>query len=388
MNSRQRLLATFRGEPTDFVPFAPNIYLWFYYHYYKKSLPAELAHATHPFDVVRHLGGDILARWDTQWSTREHYTAGQYVEEYKGDSGSDEPIITAFNHYPARKTERHRQFITPHGSLSQVWTFTPETGTDFEGEYWWKEWEEYDAVRFMVEATEYNFDADHFRQWFNAVGDDGVVMLNITQSPLKTLHWLAGPQNASLFIMEHPDELQALAKIHEEKALALLEKVVDLPEAQIFISHDNLDSAFYPPYFYTDYCHSFFARAAEIIHQRGKHLMVHACGRSKALLELVGESKIDALEGITPPPMGDVQLGDVRQKIGNKNFTVNGGMDATRLETEADAEATLHAYTKDLFAAMGDKDHFIFASSCSTSPLTPWENLIYFRDAARDYGRL
>ena len=35
-------------------------------------------------------------------------------------------------------------------------------------------------------------------------------MLNITESPLKALHWLAGPQNATLFILDHPDEMLAL----------------------------------------------------------------------------------------------------------------------------------------------------------------------------------
>jgi len=37
---------------------------------------------------------------------------------------------------------------------------------------------------------------------------------------------------------------------------------------------------------------------------------------------------------------------------------------------------------------MGDKSHFMFATSCSTSPLTPWKNLVAFRDAAREYGRI
>lgn len=73
---------------------------------------------------------------------------------------------------------------------------------------------------------------------------------------------------------------------------------------------------------------------------------------------------------------------------GYKNFTVNGGMDPRHQELTEDAEARLHDYTRHLFESMGDKRHFIFASSCNTSPLTPWENLIYFRDAAREHGRI
>ena len=50
-------------------------------------------------------------------------------------------------------------------------------------------------------------------------------------------------------------------------------------------------------------------------------------------------------------------------------------------------EQVIHTYTRDLFGSMGDKRHFIFASSCMTPPPTPWENLLHFRDAAREYGR-
>ncbi|RMF04193.1 MAG: hypothetical protein D6768_03840 [Chloroflexi bacterium] len=385
MNGRERILAAFRGEPVDVVPFSPNIYQWFYARYSTGTLPAEVADATHPFDVLRHLGADILARWDTQWATKPVYTDGAYSEEYSGHSDWDKPLVTAFNIYPPHKTIRHRKFETPYGTLTQTWEYTGEAAADFESKYWWTDWSEYEAVRFMMEATEYELDADMLHHWVQQVGDDGLVMVNLTESPLKRLHWLAGPQNATLFIMDHPEEMKALADIHQKKVLAMLEKVVDNPDAELFIATDNLDAMFYPPYFYNDYCRDFFVKAADIIHSRNKHLVVHACGRNKVLLPLVGETKIDCLEGITPPPMGDVELGEVRQKVGFADFTVNGGMDAPHQEITANAEERLHAYTRALFDSMGDRRHFIFASSCNTSPLTPWENLVHFRNAAREY---
>ncbi len=389
MNGRERILAAFNGGSADYVPFAPNIYLWFYYHKYQGTLPAELADAQHPFDVLRRLDADILARWDTQWALAETYSAGHYTDEWTGDSGRDTPTVTSFNIYPPHTSEHRRRFETPHGTLTHTWAFTPETAADFEAKFWWTDWEEYEAVRFMVEARDYTFDTAMFRTWVQRVGDDGVMMCHITQSPLKMLHWLAGPQNATYFIMDHPAELQALAKIHEEKALALLTQIVDLPETEIFFSGDNLDSMFYPPRFYRDYCDSFFTRAAEIIHRRGKRFVVHACGRNHRLLPLVGASGVDCLEGITPPPLGDVLLGDARRLAAKADFTINGGMDTARLEyAGADAEAVLHAYTRDLFTAMGDRRHFIYASSCMTPPPTPWENLVYLRDAAREVGGL
>jgi len=388
MTGKQRILAAFHGERPDTVPFCPNLYYWFYNRLATGTLPPALEGALHPFDALRVLGADILARWDTEHATREVYTAGEFNEEYSGESAHTRPLVTAFNCYPPHTSQRRRRFATPYGTLTQTWTLTEQAGADFESEHWWKDWSEYPAIRFLLESRDYAFDAAEFHRWVERAGDDGVMMAHITQSPLKALHWLAGPENASLFLADHPEEMQALARIHEEKALRLLESMADNPDAQVFMSLDNLDSAFYPPRFYRDFCHSFFTRAAEIIHRRGKILIVHACGRNRALMPLVGEAQVDCLEGLTPPPMGNVPLAEARRMTGYDRFTVNGGMDAPHLEIAEDSESRLHEYVRELFASMGDKRHFIFASSCTTPLPTPWENLAYFRDAAREYGRL
>jgi len=52
------------------------------------------------------------------------------------------------------------------------------------------------------------------------------------------------------------------------------------------------------------------------------------------------------------------------------------------------AAGRLDAYVRELFASLGDKRRFVFASSCNTSPRTPYENLLAFRDACWKYGRL
>ena len=388
MTSKERILAAFHGEQPDMVPFSPNIYYWFYNRVAREDLPAEIAGARHPFDALRFLGADILARWDTQYATREVYTEGEFSDEFTGESRFSHPMVTAFNIYPPHNSVRRRKLVTPHGTLTHTWTLTEESGADFESEFWWKDWDQYEAVRFLLETREYVFDEAEFQSWVDRLGDDGVMMVHLTQSSLKTFHWLAGAENATLFLIDHPEEMKALALIHDEKALALLEKVVDHPDARIFITLDNLDSAFCPPYFYKDYCDSFYSKAAEIVHSRGKIFAVHSCGQNKALMSLAGRSKVDCLEGLTPPPMGDVELGEARRMSGYENFTVNGGMDASRMEITEDAEAKLHAYTRELFTSMGDKRHFIYASSCATSAITPWENLKYCRDAAREWGRL
>jgi hypothetical protein len=388
MTGRERILAAFRGEAPDFTPFAPNLCYWFYSRAARHSLPEEIARAQHPFDVLRHLGADILARWDTQYATREVFPSDRYSEQFEGESAFERPVVTAFHVYPPGKKRLRRRLETPYGPLTCTWELSEEAVADLVCEPWWKDWSEYEAVRFLIESREFVFDAELFRSWVGRVGEDGLVMASATYSPLKNFHWLAGAENASLFIADHPEEMKALARIHEEKALVLIEHMVKVPEVEILISNDNLDSAFHPPRLFREYCESFYRRAAEIVHAAGKIFVVHACGRNKALMPLVGGCRIDCLEGLTPPPHGDVPLGEARRMAGYDNFTVNGGMDAPRLQIREAAERRLHEYTRELFASMGDGRHFIYASSCSTPADAPWENLKYLRDAAREYGRL
>lgn len=388
MTGRQRILSAFRGEQPDCVPFAPNIYHWFYSRRARGTLPREIAWARHPFDVLRHLSADILARWDTQYATSELFPAGEYSEEFSGASRFDQPVVTAFHVYPPGKRVLRRRLATPYGVLSCCWELSDDAVADVVVEPWWKDWSQYRAVRFLIETREFVFDPACFRYWVERVADDGLVMAGVTYSPLKNFHWLCGPEQASLFLADHPHEMRELAQIHEQKTLALIARVAAVPEVEILISNDNLDAAFHTPRLFREYCESFYSRAAEIAHRAGKLFLIHACGRNKALLPLVGASRVDCLEGLTPPPGGDVPLHEARRLAGYENFTVNGGMDVARLEIREDAGRRLHEYTRELFAAMGDKRHFIYASSCSTPPDAPWENLKHLRDAAREYGRL
>ena len=188
---------------------------------------------------------------------------------------------------------------------------------DFEADYMWKEFEQYDVVRDMVRLRSIALTGRSGRYRVERIGDDGVPMLKINETPLKSLHWLAGPQNATMWMMEQPDEMKALAKIQSDKTLRLLESVVDIDNAQIFMLLDNMDAMFYAPYLFDDYCYGFLMEAADIIHSRGKNILRwHACGRNR-IVGRVGEVKIDMLEGVSQPPLGDAMLSETRSRVVN-----------------------------------------------------------------------
>jgi hypothetical protein len=386
MTGKERLLAALAGEKPDRVPFAPNIWQWYHVNDYNGTLPPELSHAGSPVAVLRSLGADIFSKFDGLLPTPVYRDCGHTVTFTSALPQSRAPwaSFTTFD----QGLVRQERLETPYGALTHTWEYRVESGAPFEAEHWWKDFDsEYPAIRHWQENTVWPPDPAALRAGLDNVGEDGLIIFQLLPSPLKQFHWLAGQAAASYFITDHPQEMAALARLHEQKSLEYLEAVVDQKGVWVFELGDNLDSLFYPPRWFRQFCLPVLQKAAGMIHARGKYLFIHACGKLKALAPLFVEAQLDCVEGQAAPPLGDWRLSEARA-LSNR-LIVCGGMAAPEQEfTGLAAAAHLDSYVRTLFASMGDRRRFIFASSCNTSPRTPYENLLAFREACWRYGAL
>ena len=382
MTGKKRILETLAGRWGDRVPFVPNVWQWFYVNRMRKALPKELASCRDPLDVLRHLGADIFSKFDGKVIRPGLCRCGHAVT-FEGEFREAPPEWTSFADFtggPVRK----ETIETPRGALSHTWVYEEETGAPFEAEHWWKDFErDYPSVRAWMEDTRWTVDRAALRKGLERVGEDGVIAFMLPPSPLKQFHWLAGPDQATFFLIDHPREMRDLAEIHAEQSLAVLEEVVDEPEMFIFEVDDNLDSQFYSPPLFREYCLPVLKKMAATVHARGKYLFVHACGRLKALGPLILEAGLDCVEGQTHPPIGDWRLDEARAL--SDRLILCGGMTAEeQLWQGPDAVRRIDAHVRDLFASLGDRRRFLFGSGCNTAPDTPYANLVAFRDAARN----
>jgi hypothetical protein len=305
---------------------------------------------------------------------------------FEGEAAPGKPRSVSFANFE-EGTLRRERIETPFGLLTHAWEYRPESGAPFELEHWWKDFDrEYAAVRHWLSDTDWQCDDQALRAGLDRIGNDGTLIFQLLPSPLKQFHWLAGQVNASLFIVDHPDEMRELAAIYERKTLEYVEKVVDLDNVWVLEVADNVDSLFYTPSYFKEFCVPTLKKQAEMIHARGKYLFMHACGRLKALAPFFLEAGLDCMEGQAVPPLGDWPLHEARAL--SPGLIVCGGMAAPEQELEgATAAEHLDAYVRDAFASMGDMRRFLFASSCNTSPRAPYKNLLAFRDASWKYGR-
>jgi hypothetical protein len=384
MTGKERILAALSGERPDRVPFVPNIFQWFYVNKYRGTLPEHLGWAQDPIDVLHDMGADIYSTHDGQVAKPLYPNCGHTVA-FEGEVPTDK-VLTSFTTFDGG-TIRKEKIETPFGVLAHTWEYRADSGAPFESEHWWKDFAEYRAIRYWLEDTEIHLDAELWRQRHARVGDGGIIPVILLPTPLKQFHWLAGQEQATYFMLDHPQEMQELARIHERNLLYFLEVVVDLEDAYVLEISDNVDSLFYSPRLFRDFCLPTLKKAASLVHSRGKYLFLHACGQLRALAPLFLEAGVDCVEGQAPPPMGDWPLHKARAL--SDRLIVCGGMAAPQQELTGPGTAEqIDGYVRDLFTSMGDKRRFLFGSSCNTSPNTPYTNLLAFRDAAWRYGQL
>lgn len=375
MNSRQRILAILEGKIPDRAVFAPNIWQWFEYQKLHGLLPAELEGCRSQLEVMKHLGVDIFSR-NLLTDIRTEWIGG-HVQTFYSEVEVEETV--------GQDGRRKITYHTPHGDLSEVYRFDKQGCTLLQDEHLFKDFDtEYEAWRDLFTDRDYEFDHESFRRLEEEVGEDGLVMVGETTTPLKQLHFAARADNTVYLLYDHEKEMVELMEIYAEKALKLIKEMAS-KGARAVCSMDNLDSLFYPPDFFERYCSEFFSRAAEICHEHGAWFFSHACGRQRDIMSQVVACGLDGLEGIAFPPLGDIELWEA--KAAGDKFIVEGGLSAVQLEGDVTSEDA-ECHVKDLFQKMKPFDRFVFSMSCNTSILTKWDTLRYFRDAWLKYGKI
>ena len=394
MTGRERIHAALKGEPVDRVPFALNTWQWYYAQKYRGTLPAEYADCKTPIAFLKKYGADIITRWDGQIKGRAglgEFVRFPHCRYSRQEIGAPivMPITTAFNDYQ-RLNRIQSTLETPAGTLRQTWRFTEETCADFEEAYWIDDWQQqFETLRWLVRDRSYDIEMSQYRRDLAEVGEHGIVMVEIPENPVKMLHWLMGPEKASLALLDHVAQCRDLFASHTEMTLAFIDGVCEKTsynETPLLMSNDNLDAALMPPAFFETYLFDHYRQVAARVHGHGRLFAVHSCGNNWDIRHQIRDSQIDMMEGLTPPPLGNFPLDKARTEIGD-HFIVEGGNNYLHQEMIEGAPEAIDAYTRQLFDEMRDTPRYIYASSCQTSPNTPIDNLHYFRDAVWKYGK-
>jgi len=299
MTAKADFLSRFSGEAGDRPLYVPDLTLWYEWHRSWDTLPDRWKGRSLP-QVARALGVPVwtIAR---PWRV-EHSGVKVWTTEQDG--------------------QRVVRSQTPAGELVARWTLGPD-GDWWQMEYPVKGVDDLEAALELVSSRSYILDSAELARLEAAVGDDGIVAIEVPRRPYSDLlHELLG-WSKGLMLLGEP-AVQKIVAVLEAKLQRLVEEVAQLP-GEVVLSPDNLDGQFISPRAFEEHLVDSYRRTAEVLHGCAKRIVVHVGGPVKRILAPLAATGVDGVEGVAGPPQGDVSLTEARALAGS-GLTLWGGI--------------------------------------------------------------
>lgn len=374
MTHRQRMLATIRGEPTDQIPWAPRMDLWYIAHKARGTLPAQFAgmnmvQVAEVLDVACHaIGADFTLPSNGDNRLRalglDNHQDYPYRIELRGlpiESSDDGEELRTLVKTPAGDLflhlHRSPQMARDGISLPFVKSYAIRSADDFE-----KVAQVFDHL--VVVPTPENYRA--FRQ---RMGEQGLAVARgpLAASPIHLiLHELVAMDQFFYLYHDEREAMHALAKRMEPFFDAALEALAAC-EAEVIFWGANYDQDLTWPPFFAEEIAPWLKKVSDRLHSVGKYVLTHTDGENKRLLPLYPACNFDVAESFCPTPMTKTTLAEMLAGL-RPQTTVFGGVPSVALLDNAMSDAVFAAYLDDLFASIGAGDHLILGVSDNVPP--------------------
>ena len=204
-------------------------------------------------------------------------------------------------------------------------------------------------------------------------------------SPLDYLLDLLGYENGLLAMILEPAKVE---RILERFTIGVVKMASEMAAHKsvdaIKISSPFAGMGFISPEFYKKFELLYLSQIVQAVKARGKFVYVHTCGHINDRLELMAEAGPDGLECLDPPPIGNVELEDAFNRIGDKMF-IKGNVDSVNTLLKGTEEAIVKDVVKRINIGMQNKG-FILSTACSIAPKVPKENVQILAKLAKEYG--
>jgi Uroporphyrinogen decarboxylase (URO-D) len=301
MTSRERILAAYRGEEVDRVPYWVKVTndTW------RRGQPDDVR-AWSDLELLDYVHADgIFGCGSCVHGTQPHVES---VDTVDGD-------------------ERMRITHTPDGDLTERWTHDRTTNTWHPTEFPIKTVEDLARERWLYMDTSYEPDVDAVadaQKRVKAIGQRGAFHSWHATTPLMNLvEHRAGPADIHLMLFDAPGEMEELMEIMHADNLARTHAIADASPADILVSVENTSTTLISPEQFERYCYPHLCEYGRIIEGAGKIYEMHMCGHTLALLEKIDTIPASSIEAYTAPTLGNTRLVDGRMLAPSK--TLIGG---------------------------------------------------------------
>lgn len=372
MTLRERILAVYRGETPDVVPFMLDLSHWFYH---RNHLPWDISRAyPEPEEELiayhRENGvGFYVANLASFYSV--DHAPGVTVTTERGETGGQPEI--------------RWRVETPSGSIQRTRIWSEQT-------YAWaiNSWGVSDAddMRTLAESfagRRFTPHWDRYRKWCDAVGDVGVVYMTTGYSGVGHLmnYWM-GVEETIYASVDMPDALAQAVETINASQLELVDLLCEGP-GEVVIMGDNLSSDIQPPAFFDRWSRPFYVEAIGRLHAAGKCAALHIDGRLRGAIDMVRRTGADCGDAITPRPLGDLTAAECRQEAG-PDFILSGGVSPDIWLPDVPVD-TFKEKVVEWLDLRKESPRLIAAAGDQVPPGADENRIVTMRDLVQEYGR-
>lgn len=375
MTPRQRLLAAYARQPVDRVPCSPRVWAWMRDHYGdaddRTLLRMAAEYGFDPHSVVSvhtHVTG-LTARTDF---------ALPHVEVAAQEARDGDLRVV------------RRTFRTPAGTLTDV-TKMPPAGDRRYGispnpvrtEYLVKGPGDLQALTYLLGDSAQASLAPYFAAE-RLFGDRGLVELNIMSQMCHRAGDAMAMEDLMVAYYEDRGFFAALIDIFQRQMMAEVAHALDAGVRHFFANwYYNSLSAGWSPRIWEEVFAPQLTELCTAVHARGGTVNLYDDGRLMAVAGLMAAAGVDALQTLTPPPVGDTDLAAIKRRIGDR-VCLMGYVDLLHV-IQRGTPALIEQTVRQAIELAGPTG-FILGTSDSIRDGTPEANVRAYFAAAQRYG--
>jgi Uroporphyrinogen decarboxylase (URO-D) len=262
--------------------------------------------------------------------------------------------------------ERNRRWRTSKGSLTEHWRFLDSAACWARDKY--PVSSECELPILLEICSRMRFAPAHsvYKEIEEWVGESGVPLAPVPRSPLPGLltDW-CGVERTVYFLMDNVGTMRRIMECIDAANDAAFAIVASAP-CELVHFCDNLDSSASTPYF-EQFMREYYERRVRQLHDAGKHAVVHLDGRVRGLLPLLASCGFDGVESITPAPLGDVAVEELRAVAANPRTILWGGIPGAMF-SQPWTKAQICDHTKRLLESLAGENRLIVGSADQIPP--------------------
>lgn len=364
MTLRERMEAVFRGEKPDAMAWFGDLTYWY------------SAHQTI---------GDLPERWRGErgiGQLHRDYNVGEYIpgsRAYKTNEG--DKVRYEFSCKDGVQT---RQWKTPFGTLTERSEYSEPSMSWGIVEHAIKNAADLRILRYIMENRQYVPCPEEIEKNDRDYGDHGIPVLAVPGTPITELNktW-TGVMDFCFLMADEPGEvnktLEAIAESQER-----LMRITEENNCRYIMVCENLTGETMGGYF-EEYMREYLTIYTDRLHRRGKKVMIHIDGTLHGALDKIAITGIDCVDAVTPKPVGDVALEDLRTMAG-PDILLLGGLPGAMFAPPFNAKS-MEEHVREIIRIHKDSGKFMLGVADQVPPNGDISLVKLVGELVEEYGR-